>query len=334
MFFIAGFLGALIFNLSLLWLFSAQRALVVFGRAAAWAVTGAFLGLISAELADYVGGAVGAVVGVPGTDMGTNYYLTSLHSAYLIWQTGMAFLIPLMLHKSSAAESGQAVSVPRSPTRLSISGKLFFSCILATVAAVSYFSIRDLYHTWKYQHETETLLGETPSALNLPAVERRPLEQMLILHEIGGFAEAGASRNIVAAYTVNIGPMARPQKRAERVVYRIAYKNSESTSSPPGRAEMVVTVSELPNVDWVRYQLRAGPAYDGQLLYPESTKISRFGAPVFVYPTKPGSTIPTRPLDQYVYWSSGNKVVAVYYSGQPAAEEVIKQYLAKYPSSL
>src|SRR6185437_16623856 len=99
--------------------------------------------------------------------------------------------------------------------------------------------------------------------------------------------------------------------------------------SPPGRPEMTVTVSEFPNADWARYELKEGPAYDGQLLYPESTKVNRFGATVFMYPTRDGGTLPTRPLDQYVYWQSGNKVVAVYHSGQAAAEDVIRQYLAR-----
>jgi hypothetical protein len=328
---IAGFLGALVFNLAILLLLSAKRGVWILGRAAAWALAGAFLGFLSAELADSVGVAVKAVIGVPRTGMGTDNSLLSMYSAYLIWQTGMCLLIPFMLGESATTESGQAVSAPRSMTGSSVPGKLFFGCILATVAVIGYFSVRDLYHTWKYHQKTA--LGETPSAVNLPEVERRPLEQMLIFREMGGYVDAGATRNIVSAHTVNTGPKGRPQELAERVVYRIAYENAESE---PDAAEpqIMVTVSEFPNVDWARYQLKAGPASDGQRLYLASTRISRFGSPVLIFPTQSGSTVPASPLNQYVYWPSGNKVVVVYHSGQQAAEEVLKQYLAKYPSSL
>jgi hypothetical protein len=98
MFAVAGFLGALVFNSALLLLFSPGRKLRLLGKAAAWSCAGAFLGFLGSELREPMGAAVAAVVGEPPSPaMGDNHYYVACYSAYLIWQTGMACVIPLML---------------------------------------------------------------------------------------------------------------------------------------------------------------------------------------------------------------------------------------------
>lgn len=161
---VAGFLGALLINLALLLLLSPAKGLRLLGTAAAWACVGAFLGFLGSELSEPVGAAVATVVGPHRTDMGGHHHYLALYSAYLIWQPGMAFLIPLMLPHSSLPGANQAISIPRSPAELSIFGKLFFLCVFGALLVLGCLVARDLYHASNPHHQTDNWLLETPFA--------------------------------------------------------------------------------------------------------------------------------------------------------------------------
>lgn len=170
MFSVAGFLGSMAINLALLLLLSPPKGPRVLAKAAAWSCAGAFLGLLSSELSEPVGATLKPLIGVPATDMGSNDYYLVFYSAYLIWQTGMAFLIPFMLPHSPL--SAPSISIPRSPAKLSIFGKVFFFCIFATLAVLGCLVARDQYRKWKVQHKSEKLLREPPSSDNLGFILR------------------------------------------------------------------------------------------------------------------------------------------------------------------
>jgi hypothetical protein len=157
---IAGFLGALIFNLALLLLLSPEGALRLCARAAAWALAGAFLGFLSSELSDVAGPAVAAIVGVRHTEMGVNQHDLAMYSAYLIWQTGMAFLVPLMLPHGTLEDKDHELVLQRSPARLSAFGKLFFLGIFGTLVVYGCYFARDEYHAWKLRHKSALLRHE------------------------------------------------------------------------------------------------------------------------------------------------------------------------------
>jgi hypothetical protein len=106
----AGFLGALIITLTLLLLLSPQRSWRVFGRAIAWSVAGGWLGLISSAMSEAIGSAVGSILGYPQLGLG-RHYAKPFYSAYLVWQTGIAFLIPLILPQSLSTDREKSVSI-------------------------------------------------------------------------------------------------------------------------------------------------------------------------------------------------------------------------------
>jgi len=109
MFTVAGFLGALIINAALLEQLYRASGWRLAGKAAAWASGGGFLGFIAAKLTGPVGLAVTTVVGdPPAQEMRSNRYYLSLYSAYLIWQTGMAFQIAWMISKNPASTADQS----------------------------------------------------------------------------------------------------------------------------------------------------------------------------------------------------------------------------------
>jgi len=146
MFAIAGFVGALIINMALLLLLSPEAGLRLLRRAAAWACVGAFLGFLASELGEHLGTVIATVFGNLSRDgMGANHETLALYSAFLIWQTGMAFLIPFMLPYSTSFGADQTVSLPRSPAGLSTFGKLFFVAVFATVLLFGFFVARDHY---------------------------------------------------------------------------------------------------------------------------------------------------------------------------------------------
>ncbi len=147
MFAIAGFLGALMINMTLLLLLSQQTGLRMIGRAAAFAAAGAFLGLLSSELTGSVGATIRRLIADDRAAFGFRDYYPAFCSAYLIWQTGMALLIPLTWPhpKDLFSRAGQASAVAVSPRELSIFGKVFFSCVFAAAAFLLFSIARDLY---------------------------------------------------------------------------------------------------------------------------------------------------------------------------------------------
>ena len=170
MFAIAGFLGALIINIALLLLLSQETGLRLLRRAAAWACVGAFLGFLASELGEHLGTAIATVFGNPPRDvMSTAHETLALYSAYLIWQTGIAFLIPFMLPYSTFSGAGQTVSLPRSPAKLSILGKLFFFAVFATVLLFGLIEVMDHYRKSGFQRKIDESL-RIPSVDNLPVV--------------------------------------------------------------------------------------------------------------------------------------------------------------------
>jgi len=106
----AGFLGALIITLTLLLLLSPTRGWRVFGKAIAWAVAGGWLGLISSVMSETIGSAVGSILGYSEPGWGKPY-AKPFYSAYLVWQTGMAFLIPLILPQGLPTHTEKSVSI-------------------------------------------------------------------------------------------------------------------------------------------------------------------------------------------------------------------------------
>jgi hypothetical protein len=166
MFSVAGFLGGIVVNLALLLLFSRDKPFRLAGKAAAFACAGAFLGFLGSELAEPVGGMIASVVGVPPVDMGSNQYYQNFYSTYLIWQTGMAFLIPLMLPHMVISPPGQATTSPRSPAGLTDLGKLFFACIFATLVFLACFVARDYYRNRKHSgfHNGPTVIAPTQAS--------------------------------------------------------------------------------------------------------------------------------------------------------------------------
>ena len=113
----AGFLGSLIITITLLLLLSPERGWRVFGKGMAWSVAGGWLGLISSVRSEAIGSAVGSIVGYPNPGW-SEHYTNPFYSAYLVWQTGMAVLIPLILPQSLSTRADKSVSIQSPPAQI------------------------------------------------------------------------------------------------------------------------------------------------------------------------------------------------------------------------
>ena len=138
---VAGFLGAWIMLLAVRLLVIREKPWSALWKSAAWACVGALLGFLSSVFSKPVGTALWTVVmgHRPQPQDGTDGI--SFCSAYLIWQTGMAFAAAWMMPMPEPAISGahsSPSSIQAAPARLSVTGTVFFLCIyLAMVILIA-----------------------------------------------------------------------------------------------------------------------------------------------------------------------------------------------------
>lgn len=192
MFSVAGFVGAFVIMLALLLLFSREKGKLVLVRALLLALPGALLGLVSALAREPVQNTVAHWFS-PSASWG--WKPEQFYSAYLIWQTGMAFVIATFLPQSSAlALSGQPVPMEQSWIKLSLGGKVFAVCMLTGTAVLGFFEVRNHYRETYQKRQIEKSRKQAPSAENLPEVKPRPIDQALIFSETASYAESGAER--------------------------------------------------------------------------------------------------------------------------------------------
>jgi len=158
MFTAAGFLGALVMTLALLLIFSESKGPRVLLKCGAWSCVGALLGLLSSLLNQPAGKMVWAIVAGGGSYNEGFVDLLPFLSAYLIWQTGMAVVITLMLPQAQSVEAraGQSSLARISPANLSIAGKIFFFCIFSTVGILAFAEAHDWYEMRQFQKTSHT----------------------------------------------------------------------------------------------------------------------------------------------------------------------------------
>jgi hypothetical protein len=329
MFSLAGFVGAFVIMLGMFFLFSQTEGWRVPAKAFLYSLPGALLGWVSFAVSEPVGGL--ALGGLEYLHVQHAVGLNAEHfcSAYLIWQTGMGLVIAAALPHTAMglSRSGQPVPLTPSQMRLSAGGKVFVFLALAGTAFLGFISARNHYRARHFQHMTEERLAQAPSADNLPEVKLRPIGQALIVKEIAGYAASETTVARIPAQKEYQGTGSGHTSRttAAKVLYSIHYQKSASTTgSMPG---VTVQISEYPNAAWAKYQLKDVPFRDADILYSGNIKtVTKFGHSVLINAMQGGH-------GSYVYWPSANNVVVLHYSGEED-DEFVKQYLAKYPSSL
>lgn len=325
MFSLAGFVGAFVMMLAVLILFFQERGWRVLARALLLALPGGLFGLLSAMASESVQNIASHWIS-QSTSWG--WKPEQFYSACLIWQTGMAFVIAAFVpRRATLPRSEQSAPIEPSLMELSIGGKIFVVCMLAGAATLGFFEARAQYRERHQYGRIEKPRNPAPSAENLPEVRSRPVEQALVLGPINGYVESGAEILRIAAQKKysQWDPPSSSQVAVPRLLYTIRYQKREITNRPIFK--VTAQVWEYPNTEWAKYQLRATPFGDPPITYPgQIKKVAKFGSTVLVN-ALPGGPVPL------VYWPSTTRVIVLHYSG-PEDDEFVRQYLARYPSSL
>jgi len=259
-----------------------------------------------------------------------NYY-----SLFVMWQAGIALLLggflarPAPLVADTSSTDYPAGHSPRSNSVKSpVLSVLFLSCVLLSLA---YF-VRGAVLAHRAQQDyanrlrdfQERARSEAPLAENLPTVQPRPPEQMLVLKPIAGASPNQARITTTAAQIVprNVGPSIPPS-----VFYSVNYYKPANNIPTGAPLIAAVQVTDYPNFDWARYELRHVPRPNAAFFDAVGITVeTRLGNKLMK-----DSSVPSLGLD--IYWCSGRKIVWIhFYASEDDA--FVKEYLALHPSSL
>ena len=309
-FFGAGFVGAVIVFSAGVFLFGSRnvgwKSLV---KVLLWSIAGGVLGV------------VGGVADGIRTD-GTYHQMLLL---FLVWQPGAAVLLGLLLRQErDAFVPTSALLSPLKPSAIRgrrIVSIVFFAGVLGFLGFLVTRTIQSARTEARNTAAYKRALAEAPPVPSLPPVKAVPPEQALIVREIGGLSPW-------APYSTSNGHLSPPT-----VTYSVSY--GAATKDPPTDSLwriVAVEVTQMPDADWANYrvkypQLNIGLVDDPQHL----TKITKFGQTIVEdtrmrYPNGEGTLC--------FLWPSGVFAFSVCYEKPQVDEEFIRQYLAKYPSSL
>jgi hypothetical protein len=228
-----------------------------------------------------------------------------------IWQSGIAGLLAVLAEcRPVAGESAPPLvtDAPRPAFRpLSTSARTFYAIALGLMVLGGLWMMdrqrRGREYMAQWEQTNAASFAAAPPRVTLPPVAERPLDEVLILRDIGTFAPAGHSVKREPAADFHTIPGHAPPP--EHLVYFAAY----GVGGDLGRAS--VTIWQHPNTAWARYETRHFTGVRQQTIANQSILWS----------------------EQESVWYSGDKVVRV--SGQGTeALPLIEAYLAKYPSAL
>jgi hypothetical protein len=311
----AGYVGAFIVLAAGLFLFGPRRiSWDSIGRVLLWSLGGGVLGVLG-------GGADGLQTWGP-------YHEFLL--LYLVWQPGAAALLGWLLNRERklVATPSQIVtaSAETSPTRtrrgVLAAAALFFAGVFAFLGFQTLQVVR-FKRLLSVQHAAHaSFLAEAPSTVDLPQLETLPVEQVLIVSQVGGLYPW-------APMTAPVAPAYPTQTRS--IKYSIGYT---ATLDPPPisiRRIVAVDVEQLPNADWALYKVKYPPP-NVAIFSPKSlSRVTKFSQTVvqnsMMRHPDGGGTLS-------FLWPSGRFVVTVYFETPDVNEEFLRQYLEKYPSSL
>ena len=148
----------------------------------------------------------------------------------------------------------------------------------------------------------------------LTQTEPLPLDQVLIMDSIEGWKPYLSGSQRKDGWNTLTGVAAAPS----HILYSARY------ALPNGESHVDVEISQYPNSNWARYELRNTPMPNE--LFKQSKQIqlvNEFGSKVYEEA-------------MYRYWSSGDKLVFLDCSRILPADikKILKAYLSKYPSSI
>ena len=338
-FFVGGFVGAFIVVVAALFLFgrgditweSIRKVLFCAGA-------GGALGMVGWACGPFLGGVLWlGLKGLHLVSSSQTYQVAVVQntleylSLRVVWQTGVALLLGLMLSTEGAiADTPNSPIPPATPAPRKIqrfAAILFFGAIFALLSWQVSRVVRGQMAVKHRQDAVGKMIAEAPSVEKLPSIEAVPVEKALLVEQIGGlFATAPSVFRMGGRPFLQNGAPAMPPT----VKYSVGYA--------PVRDMLLLAVTvdvfvqQFPNAEWALYKTKYPVDYGSSLNDPQYRSIiTKFGNRI-VMNTAGRYPDGNRKLD--FLWPNGNVVVTVRYETRNVDEEILKRYLSKYPSSL
>ncbi len=270
----------------------------------------------------------------------THHFAFALYSLYVLWQMGMALVLGAYI-RTYEREASQETAVPATsslPLKSlvgSVLGIILICYVIPQSLSIKFPSMPYAWQEYQVNQIIESTYGLQPSLENLPLVTVGSSSDMMIDHQIGNYSPRTLepAQNMTATNQDSTG-------LTQRVVYKELYLPQNFRSADiMAQVAVPVTVTQYPTPAWARYELKDTPEYDYEFSFGEpgtsrnnitENKINKFNS--IIYLAMDNSQTPVIPGGVY-FWTSGDKVVAICFY-QPEDDELIKEYLAKYPSDL
>jgi len=309
-FFISGTVGAFIILGAAFLLFGPRnvtwRSL---SRIVLWSGIGGFLGI--------VGWTLGSLLKRPNAQF---------FPLFIIWQTGVALSLALLLSSERAifTDAPRAIPISRS----------------ARLVAILFFAVIIIFLGWQVSRTTQAQraqgrrmgafqksLAEAPADKNLPPLPPTAPEQALVLEDVGGlFAEKPFMSNSDGRPGSAGKFAAIPPARSYSVSY-VPLKDAPFGTYQP---RITAGVEQYPNADWAHYKAKYTATFNPAVGDPKYlVTVTKFQSRI-VMDTSMRDSIG----HLFFVWPSGNVVVTIRYETKDIKEEFLRRYLEKYPSSL
>jgi hypothetical protein len=251
----------------------------------------------------------------------------STEAMYPLWQTTLAFFLGLTLWTDRiVAKRPTGSSQAENPVRSTRNGFITLGILIAysigltlwTAAVVSRYGKAVHQSQARVEGELAQSLAAAPSRENLPAVRENPVDELLVMQPIAGWAPYASGGGMLPAENFLPSQEMANQRalRPQRYSYGASYTD--------GSRALRVNVTNYPIPEWAKYELRHIPTSNELIIHPDWVKkLVKFGNNF--YQDGP-----------YVFWPSGNNLVMLDCQGTPPAvvDQFLKAYLEKYPSSL
>jgi hypothetical protein len=240
------------------------------------------------------------------------------------WQLNLAFFLgvalwlQVVLPGSHAKAEISQVDLPPSARALALGIPATFLVAVGIwcVSAEKQYAARVQELQQKIHAGIVESIREAPSAANLPQVQAKPINQVLLMDGVGNW------KSYMSGSSVQPGPRSTTASwvpcPGQLMTYYARY------AQPGNDWAVEAQVTEYPNSDWAKYEVRNTPTPNESIEHSESVvTITRVGNVLF----QDGP---------YFYWSSGNSLIFLDCEGilPPTIDEFLEAYLGKYPSSL
>ena len=191
--------------------------------------------------------------------------------------------------------------------------RIFCAFLLLPVGLQILGPIQSRHQAAKMLAAQQRAIAEAPPIVDAPTFKFLPPEKVLIVREIAGLYPWMPDSRI-SAQASNIMPTV--------MRYTVGYTTTKNPGPESARRVVAVEVTEFPNAEWARYHVKH-PKLSYGLGTDQSVKeVQKFGQTVVQ--DGPGSFL----------WPHETFVVSVCYETPQVNDVFIREYLAKYPSSL